>query len=392
MRQVTLSLVLGLLVAACGHAAAQGGAQFRLVDLGSNDVHPMHQAATVDVRVHYRGARAGQRLYLLPIALDGDQGVVGEGRMSVRGARLNVCGTFGNSGDNPFRIAARHYPLTMSATAARVLGMLGVSPEAASQVTGGNPDSSLAFTFGFLVSTPTAGDGVVDAHFTLTPTPQREYYDGLLLVPFVVTLEEGRTGCAEFDSQRMNAVRVRVQPEGPRPPEESGGPRREATGSFEVVEVTPRGAALAIGVQSRLRVTVAFQDVPEPTSVYAMLVAMSGDTIIRPDGGRLTAGRIAFSSCSFEPGSGFYDVADESRPLRMDMPYFVSIEAAWVGDALAGGSGRVTGEISFVAPPFATRYDAIYLVPIPVWEEEGRLCTRLVPELMPSHRVPVAQP
>lgn len=370
-------------------AAAQEAARYQLVPSETGPLVP-GEDATLAVRVHFRDAAAGRRLYLLPIPMDGDRGIVGEGTMSLSNARLEMCGTFGNAPDNPYGIASEHYPLGLSATAARILGALGVSRDQVESLTGEDPDQPVSLAIGFLASIPAGRDGAVDATFTLRPPRQERWYDGLLLVPFEVTLDEGREGCARFASRRMNAVRVAVRPEGPRPADRHTTPTRTAIGELEVTGVSPAGTALVLGAANRIGVTVAYRDVPPASAIYVMLLAQRGDTIIRPDGAAFTAGAINFSTCQLEPEAGYYRISAGSRPLRLEMPYLQTVEAALVGAVPAGGTGTVTGEISFVPPPFPTRYYAIQLHPLVVWEEEGKTCTRRDADAVRALAVPVS--
>ena len=371
-------------------ARAQDPSRYQLVATGSPSAAPLGTDATVELQVHYRGGQVGRRLYLLPVAMDGDRGIVGGGTITVSGTQIQACGTFANAPDNPYGIAARHYPLGFSSTAARVLGLLGVSRDQVRSLTGEDPDAPVSLAMGFLAAVPATGDGVLEASFTLAPPRQERWYDGILLVPFEVTLEEGRDGCARFDSGRMNAVRIAVEPEGPRPVDSAAGPKRTEIGELEVTGVAPRGVSLVLGAPNRIAVTVDYRDVPAQSAVYVMLLAQRGDTIVRPDGGLFTSGAFNFSTCTLKPGAGYYGLATESQPLTTEMPYLLSLEAGRVGDVPAGGSGTVTGEIVFVPPPFQHRYDGIYLHPLLVWEEGGRMCTRRDVSVLKALRVPVS--
>lgn len=390
MLRYAVALVVALTTSS-GNVLAQDLAQYRLELIGQYQPFELGADAQVHFRVHYRNARPGQRLYLLPIPLDGDQGIIGSGRLSLSHAQFNACGTFGNRGVNPYGIAAEHYPLTMSSTAARILGPLGMAREQIESITGGDADSTVALTMGFLVSTPATGDGVVEASFKFHPARTAQWYDGLLLVPFEVTLHGDRDGCATYTWERMNVVRVGIAPIGPRPEQAVGAPKREATGTVEVTQVSPRGTALVVGAPNRVRVDITYRDVPPRSAVYVMVLAQRGDSsVVRPDGAIFTASSFSFSTCELQAGSGFYRVAAESRPIRAEMPYLQTVEAAWIGDINSGGSGTLSGEISFVPPPFSTTYEAIYLHPLVVWEEEGKLCTRRDPKLLRALRVPIS--
>lgn len=350
------------------------------------------QEVELRIAARYEAAPAGSSLYVLLLALADGQAILGKAKGNAASASFHYCGAFSDRPGNPFNIVQGNYPISATLAQETLLKSIAVGPEQMDLVA--KQDSLerlkgnlIEFTFGFVASLGDGGSGTRDGVVRFRLPSLEQFYNGLMVVPFVLSYEE-ETRCVTVDSKRIDILKYEVIPDRKREVKPSERP----TGRVRIVSVEPEGTRLRLGTENVLRLTVEYEDVPPESEIYVWLAPGRADTIVTSE--RMlfhVPGGFAFTACNLVPEQGSFRIPQADRPLYAgDFPYLTTVELAHIESLPEGGSGRVTRVIRFTPPMLALRYRNVMINPMVAFQRtEENTCARREPSVMEGVRVPM---
>ncbi len=352
-------------------------AHLLMVTIPSSDTYlRMGEQAEIAFKVRYSDVPPGSDLYVLLSPMQGDSLVLEKGYyFSGSASYLSFCTKFVlEEGDSTFGISRGNYPISASFKGEELEEALykTLPSDEAAKFASFIEGKSFKFTFGFVAPLGAEGEGLAEGTVTFTPPDLGEDYDGVLITPWVFTFDEDRDRCAYYGGKGMHTARFPVAPSQALTASEGLGETvTEESRQFSITSYSPDTAT--IGRKVDLTVQMEYRELAPGAQIYLLLQAMDGrqmlnareDEMLRTHGVRLTV-------CEdTEINDGIFNLPQDTRPIYATTPELGQLEAAFLADLSAGGSGQVSGLVRFTAPPLPTYYDGIRVTPLVFEREQG---------------------
>ena len=381
-------LAIGMCIVASGLVIAQsrdgrpqqgdsalGKAELRL-SLTKPVTRPLDVGEKVElpVSVAFRDLPPRSRVYAHLLTLDGDAWITpGGGRFTVTNPTLSLSGQFVDGDRSVFKIAPSNYPVSMlikrDTLAMMFDKLLGGGKDVKDLADGivGNQEEGYRLFLAFLTSVGDRREGIEHTTVSFTVPDYPYYYDRVLIAPFVLTFDADGSQTAHYAGANATTVTVGIRPNRPVPAREAEikGKTSDIPGKATITGFSPSNAVLATGARNTLNLRIDYQQLKPGTAIYVAPIAFSGERYVF---GALTT-TIGSYAASGKPDfidnqSNLWRIPKEGRPLRV--PFFggQDLEAAFVTTVAKGGDGEATGQITFVPPAYARRYERVHLVPI----------------------------
>lgn len=337
------------------------------------------QKIDISFKLKYADIEPGTSIYIIPSALDGDKVILEQNnKIGADKPRLSFCGSFVSRDNGPFAIVDRDQPISTSFNYKDLFKMLeGKYPkEQLEKFSSSIKSDKLKLTFGFL-ATLDKREGIVSGRIGLTVPDLPYYYDGLLLTPYLFRFDKKGSLCARYDGRTMHSIKYPVTPNRVRTAVKKKASPFAVKGNVELVGYSPFPTELVIGNPNRLRLNIQYSNLGADSHVYVFLNTVHNDEMVH-EGRKMSVNKLTFTTCkSAKLGGGVFNLPASNKPIRVQVPFLGAMEAAHVASLPKGGSGRVSGTITFTPPLLTSFYNGVRLTAVVYqWNDKGERCTR----------------
>ena len=328
---------------------------------------------TLSMSIAYEDLPRGARIYAHLMTLAGDKWMTaGAAELSGSDIRLSFSGGFSESESDLFQIAQQNYPINKPIdkdTIATMVKGFGIDQENSVKFADAIASSEAGYdlTLAFLASVADQSSGFAEATLTFTVPHYSNYYDGILITPFVFQYDSKGTPTVHISSDNMPPIRLSVAPNRPRLQKKDNRPltAQEIGGSVEIVSYSPSNAVVYTGSRNVLKLDIAYEGLSPGASVYVAPVPS--------DQGKYIFGRYVLTlpgisgvvkPTVLDAQSPAYGIAIENQPISFPLTHGQTLEAGHIGTVSRGGSGRLSGQLSFIPPAYPNRYQRVHLIPV----------------------------
>jgi hypothetical protein len=231
------------------------------------------------------------------------------------------------------------------------------------------------------------------------------YYDGFIVLPYLIKRRADESIIAIYDATKVSPLRYAVQGDLSKtntipkfPVKEEPKEKKEVVatinGVLNVSSFEPR--ELTMGQTNKLDVEISFQNLKPNSQIYVILNTMAGDQLVSMADGyvaKRSFTSVKFTMCnkSIEAKSSTLKIDPVNRPIYATAPFLGDMEAAYVGETLKGGNGKINATVTFEPPVFSTYYNTIRITPIALeWDDDGNLCALFDSDKMKFSTVRIA--
>jgi hypothetical protein len=328
------------------------------------------QRVQLALNVAYRAAPPRSRIYVHVIALHGRRWAApGGATLSADNPTFSFSGFFVDGDHSPFKLDASNYPISVvirNDYLAKVVGQWAGDPAAAAKMAEGISGNKEGYRL-FLahLASLLRPEGIEAASLAFTVPDYGQYFDGLLIVPLMLTYKDDGSQTVTYAGARSTSIYLPVTPNRPEPAPERAAAPEAIPGSAAITGFVPNNLVLVTGARNTVGVRIAYRDLQPGTALYVLAIPVSGNQYVLGAltselGGLRRSGSPAFVEPPAAPNRG----SATSRNLRVQVMGEEKIEAAFVSVVEKGGDGDAEAQVVITPKPYARRYERVHLVPV----------------------------
>jgi hypothetical protein len=332
------------------------------------------QELNLSLTIAYQNIPPRSRIYAHLLTIADNKWILPgpDASMSATETNLKLTGTFVDGDQSIFKIGPKNYPISTLISRESLVKSFGSflgnqkdGEEFADAIS--NRPEGYDFTLAFLTSVGEKGNGFSNVILNFKVPDYPQYYDAILIAPFVLLYNEDGSPTVYIDAKNMTSVKISVNPNRPKPPpteNKASVSAGDIPGMAAISGYRPANAVLATGRANDIEIRVRYKHLPPGTAIYVAPIPNTGDRYVF--GGLSTSmGSLkAVVTPEFVDGvSELFRIPPEGRPLFFSLPFFgdQKLEAAIVA-VINNGEGEVTASMTFTPPSYARRYERIELM------------------------------
>lgn len=325
------------------------------------------------ISVAYADLPKKSRVYAHLLALADDKWItVGGATLGGSDMNFSFSGGFREAKQTLFQYGAGNFPIERvikKTEIAKILEGFGVGKGQTNKFADAIATNAQGYqlTLAFLAAVGDKTTGFRDATLSIKIPDYPHYYDGILIVPFIFHYDETGVPTVYFSGKKMNALRVPVLPNRPKPkPKKTTQVRADQLpGEATVQRYSPSNAIITTGAANSLKLEVAYKNLAPGSAIYvAVIPTHKGRYIFGKYALTLPGIRGAVKPKFFDDTSPRYGIPIENKAIEVPFAGGQVLEAALVATVQSGGTGVIEGIVTFVPPPYATRYERVHIMPL----------------------------
>lgn len=213
------------------------------------------------------------------------------------------------------------------------------------------------------------------------------YYDGFVILPYLVKRRSDESAILIYDDSKAKPIRYTVAGDKSKEhtiPSLKPAAKKETRidesvhGRLTVASFSPR--ELTLGEKNSLQVEISYEGLKPNSQIYVVLNTMADNQLVSMLDGFIA--KRVFSSIKFvmcnenlEAKASVLQIDPQNKPIFANAPFLGAMEAAYIGEAVEGGQGKMSAVVTFQPPVYNTFYNSVRVTPIALnWDEDGNLC------------------